>query len=553
MFDQYTPIADINKKDFLKQVSSFSNQLSELIEAECTGFSSDSKEKKARIARAKVDFGFFAETYFPHYIGDNANKRSEFHQWCYEQLPQYAKDKNKGYKVAGCAPRGEGKSTIFTQLFSLWCIVFKIKSFIGIFMNAEDQAWAMLEVIKIELTENPRLAMDYPKATGQGSPWQVGMIVTANGIRVKTAGITKRVRGWRYGRHRPDLVLLDDLENDENVTSKEQRDKLERKIKRAILPIGPPDGTLDVFMIGTVLHYDSVLNRIMGSGTWRSFKFKAIKQWPDRMDLWQRWEEILLNQDEDQADAFYAKNKEVMDQGAVVSWPTMRPIGLLMKIRAEDHDAFSTEMQNEPADSENLTFQILKYWSEPSHGDWIYFGAVDPSLGKNNKKNDPSAILVGGMHRHTGVLDVIEADIRRRVPDLIIEDVIKYQAKYKIMAWAVEVVQFQEFLGTELVKRSAALGIPVPAVPVRPIADKPLRIESLQPHTANGLIRVHRNQSTLIEQLKFYGEADHDDGPDALEMLWQIAIQRMRGSTKIQTMPSSMSIDMRGFDVYVGH
>ncbi|MCK9606235.1 MAG: hypothetical protein M0R33_07255 [Methylomonas sp.] len=42
----------------------------------------------------------------------------------------------------------------------------------------------------------------------------------------------------------------------------------------------------------------------------------------------------------------------------------------------------------------------------------------------------------------------------------------------------------------------------------------------------NGLIRLHRSQSTLIEQLKFWPEADHDDdGPDALEMLWQIAKQ----------------------------
>ncbi|CAH0447628.1 hypothetical protein LMG10661_03695 [Ralstonia syzygii subsp. syzygii] len=42
---------------------------------------------------------------------------------------------------------------------------------------------------------------------------------------------------------------------------------------------------------------------------------------------------------------------------------------------------------------------------------------------------------------------------------------------------------------------------------------------------ANQKIRVHRSQSTLIEQLKFYPEADHDDGPDALEMLWRVATQ----------------------------
>ena len=48
---------------------------------------------------------------------------------------------------------------------------------------------------------------------------------------------------------------------------------------------------------------------------------------------------------------------------------------------------------------------------------------------------------------------------------------------------------------------------------------------SLQPHVANGKIRLHRTQSVLLEQLKFWPEADHDDGPDALEKLWRLASQ----------------------------
>ncbi len=51
-----------------------------------------------------------------------------------------------------------------------------------------------------------------------------------------------------------------------------------------------------------------------------------------------------------------------------------------------------------------------------------------------------------------------------------------------------------------------------------------LRIESLQPHIANGLILLHNSQSTLISQLRHFPKADHDDGPDALEMLWKNAV-----------------------------
>ncbi len=62
-----------------------------------------------------------------------------------------------------------------------------------------------------------------------------------------------------------------------------------------------------------------------------------------------------------------------------------------------------------------------------------------------------------------------------------------------------------------LVERSAALGVPVPALPVIPLEDKALRIESLQPHMANGLIRISPAHQTLIDQLRHYPKADHDD------------------------------------------
>jgi predicted phage terminase large subunit-like protein len=90
--------------------------------------------------------------------------------------------------------------------------------------------------------------------------------------------------------------------------------------------------------------------------------------------------------------------------------------------------------------------------------------------------------------------------------------------------WGVESVQFQEFLRTELVKRSAARGIPVPARALIPTTDKLLRIESLQPHMHNGLIRLHPGQTTLVDQFKHFPKADHDDGPDMVAMLWMLCV-----------------------------
>lgn len=522
------PVASLSRKDFLRELENLAETQRQLIEAECSSFSTDDEARQERIKRVKNDFRFFAQTYFPHYVKGDA---SAFHEYAFERFPACI-DAVNGTKEVTAAPRGEAKSTIITQLLTLWCVITGRKHFIGIIMDSMDQAEQMLGAIKVELESNPRLASDFPKQTGAGRVWQVGEIVTANNRKIKAAGSGKKLRGWRFGPHRPDLVLLDDIENDENVAKKEQRDKLEAWLKKAVLKLGPPDGSMDVFYLGTVLHYDSVLNRTLRSPTWHSRVFKAIIKWPDRMDLWEKWEEVLNNEGEEAADTFYSRRKKLMTAGSVVSWPTVRPLMMLMKIRADGHHEFNCEMQNDPTNSEHAPFKDITFWVQPVR-DWIFYGSLDPSLGKRNKSRDPSAILVGGFDRNSGILDVVEANICRRVPDKIIEDLIAMQSEYRCLAWAVETVQFQEFLYTELVKRSAKRGVPVPAVPVTPNTDKDLRIESIQPHVTNGLIRLHHNQFVLREQLGFWPEADHDDGPDALEMLWTLAVSGAGGIPRV--------------------
>ena len=227
------------------------------------------------------------------------------------------------------------------------------------------------------------------------------------------------------------------------------------------------------------------------------------------------------------AQAFYEAHEAAMTAGAQTSWAA-RGVLDLMKIRARDgHAAFDSELQNDPVSGEDAVFAHIldKCYYKPSEipPDAVRFGALDPSLGKAGASRDPSAILVGAFDRKTGILYVEVAQIKKRLPDLIIEDVIALQAKHKCKVWAVETVQFQEFLKTELVKRSAARGIPVPARAVKPITDKLLRIESLQPHIANGLIKFDANHTALLDQLRHFPKAAHDDGPDALHMLWILA------------------------------
>lgn len=517
----------LTAKDFAKELEALAATLRRTIEAECVGFDPSAAaiaERRARVFDPVSGYDYFVEHYFPHYVR-HADK-SELHKYLFTRLPEIvASPKSENDAIA--APRGEAKSTLVTQLFSLWNIVCGVKHYLVIVMDSIDQAYPMLEAIKAELAFNPRLDMDFPDVAGGGRVWQAGTIVTRNDIKVQVAGSGKKLRGLRHGPYRPDLVVLDDIENDEQVRSPEQRDKLDNWLKKTILPLGGAGAKFDVIYIGTILHYDSVLSRTLKNPLWRAARFKAIIQWPINMSLWEEWEEILRNNDNNgewMANAFYQNHKLEMDEGAIVSW-SARPILALMLIRARDgHSTFDSEYQNDPVSGEDAPFaHCINFWVNRL-SDWLFFGSCDPSLGLNGKKRDPAAILVGGFNRHTGILDVVEASIRRRVPDKIISDIVEFQKVYRCLVWAIESVQFQEFMRTELVKRSAAAGIPVPARAVTPHSDKLLRIESLQPHMANGLIRLHPSQSTLIDQLRHFPMADHDDGPDALHMLWALAV-----------------------------
>ena len=514
----------MKNKELLAELKAYSDSLRQKVEAKFEGWDdslSAISERRKKVLDPVSGYDFFVSNYFPHYV--RSSSRSQLHNYLFEHLPQVLQQPSSVH-LAIAAPRGEAKSTLVSQLFTLYCLVAQKKRYALIVMDSIDQAYPMLEAIKVELEFNQRLRVDFPEIAGQGRVWQAATIVTKANQKVQVAGSGKKLRGLRHGAYRPDLVVLDDIENDEQVRSPEQRDKLHDWLKKTVLPLGAAGDKLDVVYIGTILHYDSVLNRTLSSKAWKTAKFKALKKMPDDMALWDKWEDFFLNEGEAVADAFYHANQAAMDKGSEVSWAA-RPLLALMKIRARDgHATFDSEYQNDPLSSDDAMFaNSLTYWTElPAN--LIYFGALDPSLGKAGASRDPSAILVGGYHRETGKLYVVEAQVKKRLPDLIIEDVIRMQKQYHCQRWFVETVQFQEFLKDELVKRSAQRGIPVPATATKPNTDKMLRIESLQPHMANGLILLHSSQATLISQLRHFPKADHDDGPDALEMLWRNAV-----------------------------
>ena len=524
----------LNDKAFLNELKAVANQARANIDAYSGGFDltpASIKARQSKFSNATItpemieDFG---RTYFPHYIRlDKKGDTVPLSVFQASLLRNFANVLNDIDSMSEClvAPRGEAKST-WCFIMAMFCICLNRKRFILYIMDALHQAAPVIESMKVELESNIRIKSDFPKCFGTTGLWRAGEFITNNGIKIQAFGGGTKLRGLKNGAFRPDMAILDDIENDENVRSPKYRDDLQHWINAAVMGLGEAGEKFDVLYPGTILHPDSVLVRTMKNPAWNTTICKSIITQPLHIDLWEKWEEIFLADGKADARQFYNQNEELMNAGAVVSWASKRPLLSLMELKIKiGTGAFLAEQQGEPQPKDAI-FTQFTYWAQKKN--WTYFGVVDPSLGKSGKGRDPSAILIGGICNEDGefTLEVIEAIIKKRVPSKIIDDVIELQKKYNCVKWGIETVQFQEFLRTELIKKAHAQGVPINALPIGQSTDKMMRIESLESPIKDGLIRFHSSHTVLLEQLSQFPEAPHDDGPDALEMLYNLAVRK---------------------------
>ncbi|PAS91302.1 MAG: hypothetical protein CGU29_17230, partial [Candidatus Dactylopiibacterium carminicum] len=118
--DDYEDLTEVkNLGDFQRRMESFAEELRQTIELECEAFPMDAAASQARRERAVVDYQFFCQTYFPHYVP--TPHFSLFQKFIFERFPAVIDGGADGREVHE-APRGEAKSTYETQLGSLWCI-----------------------------------------------------------------------------------------------------------------------------------------------------------------------------------------------------------------------------------------------------------------------------------------------------------------------------------------------------------------------------------------------------------------------------------------------
>jgi predicted phage terminase large subunit-like protein len=166
--------------------------------------------------------------------------------------------------VAIVFPRGFAKTTNLLS-FILFCLAYEIEDYIVFVGESESKCVEMMTAIQGELEFNQLLLIDFPhlkpainKMTRKAKSYTKTSIVLENGAKCVSVSAQSNIRGLKYMNKRPGIVLVDDLENDTNVDSYNQRRKLEKWLKRVVLPLGGGTGC-SVVIAGTVLHHDGLM------------------------------------------------------------------------------------------------------------------------------------------------------------------------------------------------------------------------------------------------------------------------------------------------------
>ncbi|MCX6739628.1 MAG: hypothetical protein NTZ49_00160 [Candidatus Parcubacteria bacterium] len=157
--------------------------------------------------------------------------------------------------------RGSGKSSIMSVSFPIWAVLGKLqKKHVVLIAQTMDQAKQMLFNIKTELENNQLLKSDLGPFKEEEDWRSYTLVLSKYGARISALSTEQSSRGIRHRENRPDLIILDDVENSYSVKTKESRDKLYNWFNSEIVPLG--DKQTQTVIIGNLLHEDSLMMRI---------------------------------------------------------------------------------------------------------------------------------------------------------------------------------------------------------------------------------------------------------------------------------------------------
>lgn len=395
--------------------------------------------------------------------------------------------------------RGCGKTTIVSVAFPLWTILgVQGSKFVLIICQTQSKARNAMANIKTALENNRLLKSDMgPFREESGGEWALSSLVFRNtGARIMVASVDQSVRGIRHREHRPDVIILDDVEDSSSVRTYEGRKKIADWYSREIVPLG--DIGTRIFVLANVLHEESLI---------MSLKTKI---------------------DGKQMDGVYRFYPLVDDRGRRL-WPDKFR-------RHEDIEALRRRIGDEIAWQQEYMLRIISDASRPIDPKWIHyhdgsvltekfarsrlFAAVDLAISEKDSGDYTAIVQALVRHEDKGVrIYILPNPINERLssPDAIdcMKVVIPTLGVNGLLF--METTGFQEAYLQHLLKDGYTN-----VVGVKPLKDKRMRLAMTGTPVRDGVVQFPKSGCKgLLAQITNFGIERYDDQADAFSMLIQ--------------------------------
>jgi phage terminase large subunit-like protein len=194
-------------------------------------------------------FGF----YLPHYMEFQS---APFHQQLFKMIED---DSIKLMVVQGF--RNSGKSTILSQCFPLWSAVSGRAQEILVFSKNQMLSRHILRNIGDELQENELLVNDFrPFDYERDQFGAYAIMLQRYHAEILAVSRDQAIRGVKRRQHRPQLIIIDDVDDTSSVATQDSRDATWSWFTRDIAQLG--NRNTRIVVIGSPLHEDSLIMRL---------------------------------------------------------------------------------------------------------------------------------------------------------------------------------------------------------------------------------------------------------------------------------------------------
>jgi hypothetical protein len=312
-------------------------------------------------------------------------------------------------------PRGTGKSAFGTLGPTCWSVAYKHKTYVLICSDIGSTAEKFIKDIKDNMIENPYIEISFGKLLDDRNKKYIcnaTQLEFTNNTFVEAISSTSPMRGRKYKNVRPDLIILDDYQSEDDCRTEEAREKKWKKYSDDVkfAKQRPVKRNGKVIKKGTVLmawgtqqHKECFYSRLIKSPTWIFKKEKGVLV--DDVDkyfnsgLWLKFKTILnefknTSRLED-AKEFYYKHESKMQFDTLWSefWDCLE----LALDYFENPNSFKQEVQGNVDSIGEKWFKQMH--TEPreiieTHEFIKTMICADPAS-SGGRKNDYSAFIVG--------------------------------------------------------------------------------------------------------------------------------------------------------------